>query len=655
MKLLVPASPSAPPAPPAAPAGRRRLAFKAIALLLPLLGLALLEGGLRLAGYGPDLRLFVTDAQHPDYWVMNPAAARRYFTQAANAPVGNAELFRKHKAPGTFRVFVLGESTTIGYPYMHNAAFPRWLHYRLLRARPRLNLEIINLSLTAVSSYTVRGFAEELVNYAPDAVLVYAGHNEYYGAMGVGSTSRWAGRPGLVRWLLRAQDLRLVQALRRAWSARRGGVGNAKADERQTLMQRMAADQHIVYGSVAYVRGIQQFEENMSGLCQLLSGRHVPVLISTLVSNEKDLPPFISGAVPPAASAQAAYQRANLAYQQGDFEQARRQYAQARELDLLRFRAPAAMNQVIRGLPGRFPGVFLVDAERLFRQHSPHGILGQELLLEHVHPNLAGYALLSEAFYQALKSHRLLPPAAPGEAQEGQEMSLAQLRRQMPVTVVDSLKGAYEILTLKQGWPFHQSLPPSPKRNGSVEAKLAGALLAQQLAWNEAMEQLMNYYLRQNDARRALRVAEAVLLEYPYDPTFYFYAGKFSQQAGQPQLAALYLRKAFERQPSAQLAQQLFGLHLQLDQPAQAIPYLAYARARTTDPRRLDEVTAFLETLVSQKNQLATDSTNAPLLRAVADAYQQLGHPAVAARYARRAARTDAHQLPTPPHVANPR
>jgi Tfp pilus assembly protein PilF len=38
------------------------------------------------------------------------------------APTGNSEPFKKIKDENTCRIFVLGESTTIGYPYFHNGS-----------------------------------------------------------------------------------------------------------------------------------------------------------------------------------------------------------------------------------------------------------------------------------------------------------------------------------------------------------------------------------------------------------------------------------------------------------------------------------------------------------------------------------------------------
>ena len=130
------------------------LAFKFIAILLPFVLLLMLEAGLRVFGYGHDLHLFVEDKENTACWVMNKHASERYFTNKENYTIGVFESFRKKKSPGTFRIFVLGESTTIGFPYMASASFDRWLYYRLMHTFPDRDFEIVNVSLTAVNSYS---------------------------------------------------------------------------------------------------------------------------------------------------------------------------------------------------------------------------------------------------------------------------------------------------------------------------------------------------------------------------------------------------------------------------------------------------------------------------------------------------------------------
>ncbi|SDP50824.1 hypothetical protein SAMN05428975_1524 [Mucilaginibacter sp. OK268] len=140
--------------------------------MLPPVILVLAGLFLRLLNYGHDTDLFIRYPDNPDYWVIDKYASERYFTDTANATKGSIEPFKVVKAKNTFRIFVLGESTTAGYPYLYNGSFHRWLQYRLMHTYPELQFEVINVSLTAVNSYTVLDFGKQVVKYQLDAVLL---------------------------------------------------------------------------------------------------------------------------------------------------------------------------------------------------------------------------------------------------------------------------------------------------------------------------------------------------------------------------------------------------------------------------------------------------------------------------------------------------
>src|SRR5450432_4232475 len=417
--------------------------FKVISILLPFLVLILLEFALRIFHYGHDLSLFREYPGNKNFLALNPDASRRYFNDPALAPTGNSELFKKIKDENTCRIFVLGESTTIGYPYFHNGSFHRWLQYRLMRTLPDRHFEIINLSLTAVNSYTVLGFAKELVDYEPDAVLIYSGQNEYYGTLGVGSTNRIAGNSTIIAFMLGLRQFRVTQLITSLYEKIAGAFRTTKGASGETLMQRMVADQQIVFGSKLYYRGIDQYRSNMDATLHLFSEAHIPVFISNVVSNEGGMRPFISIGVDslraPAfrkeydigvkafslnelRAADSLFKKADLVYGGhalcnyylgqvnyglGDYVQAEAYFAKARDLDGLRFRAPAKINEIIAQLCNKYPNAHLVDTKTLFEAHSDHHIIGSELILEHVHPNLTGYALMSDVFYEALKKEHI--------------------------------------------------------------------------------------------------------------------------------------------------------------------------------------------------------------------------------------------------------
>ncbi len=620
---------------------KRLLLFKVIALLLPLVLLVLVELGLRLFGYGYDLQLFTEDQKNNEFLVMNKHASKKYFTEEENATIGNFEKFKKYKDANTFRIFVLGESTTIGYPYMHNGSFHRWLQYRLMLSCPDINFEVINLSLTAVNSYTVQDFAKQIVPYEPDAVLIYVGHNEYYGALGVGSTSYIGSKPYLIRAMLELREFRLVQLLSNIVSNIRRLIFTdaEQSDLRENLMKRMAAEQQVPFESEVFENGIYQFESNLKETLSALEKHQIPVFISNLVSNEKDLKPFISDTTENQRSAISHFLLATKAYDQAEFDQAKQHFQQAKELDMLRFRAPEAINTIINDEVEAFQNVNLVDTKALFEAHSPHGILGQETLLEHVHPNLLGYALLSEAFYQALKKQRLI------KVEDGYEITFEELRQEMPVTLVDSLAGAYEIMMLKEGWPFNEPISEEIKVKQSFESKLAGGLSVKQISWSKAMQQLYNFYLKENHLKEALKVAEALLLENPYDPTLYIQAGKLNIALEAHSSAVFYLKKAFALKPNLETAKSLFVILLKLDQPEEASQYLNFAVANQPENVSLSELQILVNQIIALKDRYDKDHTDVQLTNQIAAAYLKFANTSAASIYVEKSLKL-AHDNP---------
>jgi len=658
--------------PPVRKSSRRIILFKVISILFSLLLLCLLEGLLRVFGYGYDMSLFVDYPENGAFLVLNPNASKNYFLNQKIATTGNVEPFKKQKDPNTCRIFVLGESTTIGYPYFHNGSFHRWLQYRLTHTFPDKNFEIINLSLTAVNSYCVLGFAKEVVDYEPDAVLIYTGHNEYYGALGVGSTEQIGGSPGLVHAILALRRLRLAQLILNAYERVRALTISGGQSSGGTRMKLMVADQQIPYQSELYERGVEQFRTNMDETLSLLSEHNIPVFVSSLVSNEKDLKPFVSFPVdslkfPGFAQNysrgvtafnrneyQAAYtffKAANqinnthalctfylgkTAYELGNFGYAKAYFARARDLDGLRFRAPGSLNGIIEQLCSNYETAHLVDTQEIFESYSNHQLIGDELILEHVHPDLMGYALLSEAFYRTLKTEKFI------STDQASEMSFETLLRNMPITKVDSLAGMYKVANLKRNWPFKAVMKADSFAVTTVEEKLAYDLTFRQLPWLDALSNLYDYYMRSRQLANARKVLETLVLEYPTDARYAEKAAMLSGELKDDETAVFYFKKAFALAPSFDKARYLIALTLQLDRPKEAMPYLDYAIQHNTTQFNLNQVRSYTERVIQLKQVARRDSTNLTILNQIADAYYRMDNKSAANRYIQKVLKVDA-------------
>jgi tetratricopeptide (TPR) repeat protein len=648
---------------------KRMLVIKIISILFPFLIIGGVEAGLRLFNYGHNLELFITSPQNNDYYQLNPAASLKYFSNAEIATKGNSELFKKVKDSGALRIFVLGESTTIGYPYFHNGSFHRWLQYRLMHSCPEKRLEIINLSLTGVNSYTVEGFAKELLPYQPDAVLIYTGHNEYYGCLGTGSTDKVAGSPFLIHLVLKLREFRITQLMANALHKISTLQPASTEGAGKTRMEMMVAEQQIPFGSEMYERGITQFCTNMDNTLHILDQANVPVFISNLVSTEKDLFPFIS--ISPDSikypGFNAAYQRGEQAVAKGDaaaalqyFMAAENSYSahagcnyylglltlhngdstaaksyfdKARDLDALRFRAPSKLNKVMLELCSKYKNAHLVDANAAFEAASAGHIIGNDLILEHVHPNLKGYALLSDVFYNTMKAQGLF------KAPEETEMSFAQLQQTMPITIIDSLSGAYKIAHLKRSWPFNKTHVYDTTLISSAEEQLAYEVAFRKTSWAAALQQLYNAYNQNGDFANAATIVAAWVQEHPTEAGYYEEAGNYYGKLDHTAEAIFYFKKVFAMSPSFDVARTLFVLYLKQDNANEALPYLNYAIDHNQRRLNLLPVKDCLLQILELQTKAAREPANVDVLNQIAGLYYRMGNKDGAVLYVEKVLR----------------
>jgi lysophospholipase L1-like esterase len=273
-----------------------------------------LEAGLRLSGYGGDSTLFIpTPDRRSSYYGINRNVGKRFFFMDSFIPTPRKDLFLREKPENCYRIFVLGESTAAGFPYGNNVTFTRILNRRLSDAFPDRRIEVVNTAMTAISSYTLSDFMDEILAQHPDAILIYTGHNEYYGALGVGSMESLGKRRGIVKAFLKMQRFKTVMLLRDAIGLvrKRGGHagGDAENDPMKTVMARIVADPGIPLGSRTYESGKSQFYLNLRDILEKAKKSGIPVVISELVSNVRDQAPFVSLDNDSLPSAKAVFRR----------------------------------------------------------------------------------------------------------------------------------------------------------------------------------------------------------------------------------------------------------------------------------------------------------------------------------------------------------
>jgi tetratricopeptide (TPR) repeat protein len=189
------------------------------------------------------------------------------------------------------------------------------------------------------------------------------------------------------------------------------------------------------------------FERNLTDIINIAGDSGAKVIVSTVATNLKDNAPFASQHKKGLSEAQKAdweksfqagieltaegrfgeavnrylqavqidgnyadlhFFMARCCMKLNKYKEAQKYYINARDMDVLRFRADTQINRIIREkASGREnEDVYLVDAERFFveSERTSHKIPGEELFYEHVHMNFFGNYLLAKAVFSQASS-----------------------------------------------------------------------------------------------------------------------------------------------------------------------------------------------------------------------------------------------------------
>lgn len=96
----------------------------------------------------------------------------------------------------------------------------------------------------------------------------------------------------------------------------------------------------------------------------------------------------------------------------GNYEEAKRAYESARDLDGLPLRAGPELNRALKEAAAGQPRVFFVDIAGLFERLSPHGIVSSELIFDHVHLSPKGQKVVADEILRVLaQTGKIAPPA----------------------------------------------------------------------------------------------------------------------------------------------------------------------------------------------------------------------------------------------------
>ncbi|MEY2726070.1 MAG: hypothetical protein RLZZ458_1937 [Planctomycetota bacterium] len=427
---------------------RRRAIFRLAAILLGLSPFLLLEILCRITGWGQQDLL--TDP------FIGFAAVQPLFQQTADgsefhtAP-NRLQYFREDRFSATkpadeFRIFVFGGSTVQGHPFSLETSFPTFLQLSLQTAHPDRSWKVVNCGGVSYASYRLLPIVAECLNYEPDLFVFCSGQNEFLEDVTYGT--RRDAAPLLAPLWTAASRLQSFKAAVELINRRQ--TQPLLPAEVQTRLDQPAG-LGLFHRDDAHARQVaNHYGNNITRLIQLCRQRNLPLLIIQPPVNLSDCPPFKSefsvtttpeqqaairkqlstaarlaanapaAAVEMAESAVEADPRFALAwYELGQLQLTASNHAAAAEAferaldeDVCPLRMTSPLRQTLRETVTRERTAFL-DAHALLSNRCRGGIVGEQVLVDHVHPSFRGHEDIAIAIATWMQTANLLQPATP--------------------------------------------------------------------------------------------------------------------------------------------------------------------------------------------------------------------------------------------------
>ncbi|MAQ87134.1 MAG: hypothetical protein CMG23_02865, partial [Candidatus Marinimicrobia bacterium] len=463
---------------------RKKISFRVFLVIIPFLFFISIELFLRLFDLFNPQSLFFENKNN-DFIQVNSNIGQKYFN-SKKVPVPNMypQKFSAIKSKNTFRIFCLGGSTTAGFPYEMNVPFPQQLKFILEDNFPEKKIEIINLGLSAINSFTILDWIPQIINHEPDLIIIYMGHNEYYGAYGVGSKISFTNNGFLVRLALKLKNLNSFLMLEKILSF---SIAKIENKSNGTLMEQISNKKEIPIDSKLRQKVYNNFDKNLEIILNYITNNNIPVIISTLTSNLLDQVPFGKNGTDDSESMESIefYNEGIDFFANQNYDSSKICLNKARDLDEIPFRADKKINQIIKKKSNDFK-IERLDMVEIFEENSKGGIPGDNLFSDHLHPNPEGYALMAYSLYKKIIHMGLLD-----------RNIITKYNGPKYVTKLDWEIGEQRLFRLKKRWPFkHQIVNYSnyvPYEN-KITAQIANEFVFKHHIWGKAHEDLAKYY-----------------------------------------------------------------------------------------------------------------------------------------------------------------
>lgn len=422
-------------------------------------------------GPEPDRGLLYIHAEAREPFFRLDRAAGRWLPAR---PGAEGEGFPAVKAPGAFRVFVLGGSIAAIYrgPGDLSDALPPLL--------PGRAVEVVNCGMAGYDSAREERVLAEVLGHGADAVVLLTGHNESTGLV-----------PPLPAWRLKLG----LWAVEKGWVRRpTGSEGSSPAEVQARLrdfersLRRMAAAAREAGAALVLVRPPLNLRDGsprvfLPRTLDFREGWTRRLRGDCAGAREAWARPGAAGA--PGEQAALAFLSARCLEREGRPAQARAAYLEAERKDPpLHGRCAGACADLL-GRVAREEGALFADAHAVFLQRSAPGLPGVDSFHDRVHWRPKRHGWVSAAVAGALARAGLVaagePRLPPPEPEGRDEAWLPVLRYGASDAQTAAPSASLTALALLE--PALKAWPRAPREAGALLARLAESDEDQGKAW----------------------------------------------------------------------------------------------------------------------------------------------------------------------------
>lgn len=356
-----------------------------------------------------------------------------------------------HKPADEIRIFTYGESTMHGSHYGAASNPARWLSAYLQDFLPDKKIRVVNFARMGQGSRFMLKAFQETLNYQPDYIFFYYGHNTLFPANRKKEVlEKEASFSSQFKKLIR-QSYFISTVLRQTALKRK--FKNRMQDSLEyvevEVRPQTPEPEHIVWkDSDVYKENAQFSKENTLAILELAKKHRIPAIFMMPVGNLKDFSPQLSKhftALSPqqlqdwqrlyrqgktaeknkkdeealnfyrqayaldATYAMLSFRMGKLLFRKGELEEARHLFVEACDHDGVIRRATTDIQNGYRELAAAGK-INLIDTEKILAPEAPGGILGEPIIEDNVHFFLKGHSLAGLAMAREMARLNWIAP-----------------------------------------------------------------------------------------------------------------------------------------------------------------------------------------------------------------------------------------------------